>query len=57
MNNNDLKLLAEGLIEKFEFAEKSHSTFKEGLNIQIKRTVASNNGDLQIDKLICDKIC
>ena len=37
MNNNDLKILAESLIEKFNFAGKeSIRLFKEGLKIQIK---------------------
>ena len=37
MNNNDLKILANGLIECLNFAGKeSIRLFKEGLKIQIK---------------------
>ena len=58
MNNNDLKILAESLIEKFNFAGKeSIRLFKEGLKIQIKEDNSPvSNGDLQVNKLICDKI-
>ena len=58
MNNNDLKILAESLIEKFNFAGKeSIRLFKEGLKIQIKEDNSPvSNGDLLVNKLICDKI-
>ena len=58
MNNNDLKILAESLIEKFNFAGKeSIRLFKEGLKIQIKEDKSPvSNGDLRVNDLISKKI-
>ena len=58
MNNNDLKILANGLIECFNFAGKeSIRLFKEGLKIQIKEDNSPvSNGDLRVDELVTNKI-
>ena len=58
MNENDLKIIAESLIEKFDYAGKeSIKLFKEGLKIQIKEDRSPvSNGDLRVNQLICDKI-
>ena len=58
MSENDLKLIAESLIEKFNYAGKeSMRLFKEGLKIQIKEDKSPvSNGDLRVNQIICDKI-
>ena len=58
MNNNDLKILANGLIECLNFAGKeSIRIFKEGLKIQIKEDKSPvSNGDLKVNELISKKI-
>ena len=58
MNNNDLKILANGLIECLNFAGKeSIRLFKEGLKIQIKEDKSPvSNGDLEVNELISKKI-
>ncbi len=58
MNNNDLKKLAEGLIDKFNFAGKeSIKLFKEGLKIEIKEDSSPvSNGDLRVNELISEEI-
>ncbi len=58
MNNNDLKILANGLIECLNFAGKeSIRLFKEGLKIQIKEDKSPvSNGDLKVNELISKKI-
>ena len=45
MNNNDLKILSEGLINTFNFAgEESIRLYKEGLKIEIKKEIISITG-------------
>ena len=58
MNNNDLKILANSLIECLNFAGKeSIRLFKEGLKIQIKEDKSPvSNGDLKVNELISKKI-
>ena len=58
MNSNDLKGIAEGLIDEFNYAAKeSIRLYKEGLKIQIKEDNSPvSNGDLLVNKLICDNI-
>ena len=58
MNKEDLKLLAENLIETFNFAgEESIRIYKEGLKIEIKEDRSPvSNGDLQVNELITKKI-
>ena len=58
MNNNDLKILANGLIECLNFAGKeSIRLFKEGLKIQIKEDKSPvSNGDLKVNQLVSNKI-
>ena len=58
MNENDLKLIAESLIERFDYAGKeSIRLFKEGLKIQTKEDSSPvSNGDLRVNQLVCDKI-
>ena len=58
MNNEELKKLAEGLIETFDFAGKeSIRIFKEGLKIEIKDDKSPvSNGDLRVNDLITKNI-
>ena len=58
MNNNDLKILSEGLINTFNFAGKeSIRLYKEGLKIEIKKDKTPvSNGDIKVNKLITTKI-
>ena len=58
MNKEELKKLAEGLIETFDFAGKeSIRIFKEGLKIEIKYDKSPvSNGDLKVNDLITKKI-
>ena len=58
MNSNDLKGIAEGLINEFNFAAKeSIRLYKEGLKIQIKKDKSPvSNGDLRVNDLISKKI-
>ena len=58
MNKEELKKLAEGLIETFNFAGKeSIRIFNEGLKIEIKDDKSPvSNGDLKVNDLITKKI-
>ena len=58
MNKEELKSLAEGLVETFHFAgEESVRLFKEGLKINIKEDRSPvSNGDLRVNDLISKKI-
>ncbi len=58
MNSVDLKKLAEGLIETFNFAGKeSLRLYEEGLKIEIKDDNSPvTNGDLRVNELISNKI-
>ena len=58
MNKNELKSLAENLIETFEVAGKeSIKLYKEGLKIEYKKDNSPvSNGDLKVDELISRKI-
>ena len=58
MNKEELKKIAEGLIETFNFAGKeSIRIFKEGLKIQIKEDKSPvSNGDLRVNDLITKNI-
>tara|TARA_Y100000816_G_C26007842_1_gene526803 strand:+ start:261 stop:1040 length:780 start_codon:yes stop_codon:yes gene_type:complete len=58
MNNNDLKILSEGLINTFNFAGKeSIRLYKEGLKIEIKKDKTPvSNGDIKVNDLITTKI-
>ena len=58
MNKEELKKIAEGLIETFEFAGKeSIRIFKEGLKIEIKDDKSPvSNGDLRVNDLITKNI-
>ena len=58
MNKEELKKLAEGLIETFDFAGKeSIRIFNEGLKIEIKDDKSPvSNGDLKVNDLITKKI-
>ena len=58
MNIEDLKKLAEGLIETFNFAGKeSLRLYEEGLKIEIKDDNSPvTNGDLKVNELISNKI-
>ena len=58
MNKEELKKIAEGLIETFDFAGKeSIRIFKEGLKIEIKNDKSPvSNGDLKVNDLITKKI-
>ena len=58
MNKEELKRLAEGLVETFHFAgEESVRLFKEGLKINIKEDRSPvSNGDLRVNDLISEKI-
>ena len=54
MNKSELKTLAEGLIETFDFAGKeSIRLYAEGLKIEIKEDKSPvSNGDLKVNDLI-----
>ena len=58
MNKNDLKIIAENLINTIDQAGKeSIRLYKEGLKIEIKKDNSPvSNGDLRVNKLITDKI-
>tara|TARA_B100001248_G_C27305480_1_gene419222 strand:- start:75 stop:854 length:780 start_codon:yes stop_codon:yes gene_type:complete len=58
MNSEDLKKLAEGLIETFNFAgRESLRLYDEGLKIEIKDDNSPvTNGDLKVNELISNKI-
>ena len=58
MNNNELKKIAEGLINTTEFAgKKSIEIFKKGLKKIIKPDNSPvTNGDLAVDKILKEKI-
>ena len=58
MNSNDLKGIAEGLIDEFNYAAKeSIRLYEEGLKIQIKGDKSPvSNGDLRVNDLISKKI-
>ena len=58
MNINDLKGIAEGLIDEFNYAAKeSIRLYEEGLKIQIKEDKSPvSNGDLRVNDLISKKI-
>jgi len=58
VNKEELKRLAEGLVETFHFAgEESVRLFKEGLKINIKEDRSPvSNGDLRVNDLISKKI-
>ncbi len=58
MNKDELKKIAEGLIDIFNIAGKdSIDLYKKGLKIEIKQDKSPvSNGDLKVNKLITDKI-
>ena len=58
MNKNELKILAESLLETFHFAgQKSIELYETGLNINIKKDKTPvSNGDLEVNKIITSKI-
>ena len=58
MKKNELKILAESLIDTFYFAgEESIKLFAEGLKIEIKKDNSPvSNGDLRVNELITNKI-
>tara|TARA_B100000963_G_scaffold230669_1_gene201263 strand:- start:3133 stop:3912 length:780 start_codon:yes stop_codon:yes gene_type:complete len=58
MNKNDLKILAESLIDTFEYAGKeSIRLYDKGLKIEIKKDKSPvSNGDLKVNELITNKI-
>ena len=58
MNKDELKNIAESLIETFNYAgEESIRLFKEGLKIEIKQDKSPvSNGDLRVNDLIQKKI-
>ncbi len=58
MNKDELKKIAEGLIETFKFAGKeSIRLYEEGLKIQIKNDNSPvSNGDLKVNEIITSKI-
>ncbi len=58
MNKNDLKVIAESLIDVFDFAGKeSIRLYKEGLKVEIKEDRSPvSNGDLSVNELISTKI-
>ena len=60
MNKNELKHIAEGLIETFQQAGKeSIRLYDEGLKIEIKKDKSPvSNGDLRVNEIISKKnIC
>jgi 3'(2'), 5'-bisphosphate nucleotidase len=58
MNKNELKILAESLIDTFDIAgRKSIKLYNEGLKIEIKKDNSPvSNGDLEVNDLITKKI-
>ena len=58
MNRDELRILAEGLIETFDYAGKeSVRLYQEGLKIQIKEDRSPvSNGDLRVNELISRRI-
>ena len=58
MNKNELKFIAENLIETFNMAgEKSIELYKKGLKIEIKEDKSPvSNGDLKVNEMITNKI-
>ena len=58
MNVNELKKIAESLIETFDIAGKeSIQLYKKGLKIEIKEDQSPvSNGDLRVNNLITNKI-
>ena len=58
MNNNDLKIIAEGLIETFkEAGEESIKIEKQGVKVNIKEDGSPvTNGDLQVNEIITKRI-
>ena len=58
MNKNELKFIAENLIETFNVAgEESIKLYDKGLNIEIKNDQSPvSNGDLKVNEIITNKI-
>ena len=58
MNKNELKTLAENLIETFNLAgNETINLFKKGLKIEIKEdNTPVSNGDLKANEIITNKI-
>ena len=58
MNKNELKTLAEGLIDAFKIAgRESIELYKSGLKIKIKEDRSPvSNGDLRVNELLVKKI-
>ena len=58
MNKNELRVIAEGLIETFDVAgQESIDLYKKGLKIKIKEDNSPvSNGDLRVNELITNKI-
>tara|TARA_B110000967_G_scaffold46696_1_gene47136 strand:- start:563 stop:1342 length:780 start_codon:yes stop_codon:yes gene_type:complete len=58
MNKNELRVIAEGLIETFDVAgQESIDLYKKGLKIKIKEDDSPvSNGDLRVNELITNKI-
>tara|TARA_A100001015_G_scaffold296140_1_gene376030 strand:- start:292 stop:687 length:396 start_codon:yes stop_codon:yes gene_type:complete len=58
MNINELKLIAESLLDTFKLAGKeSIELYDKGLNIEIKKDKSPvSNGDLRVNELITKKI-
>ena len=58
MNKEDLKKIAESMIDTFNFAGKeSERLYEEGLKIQIKKDNSPvSNGDLKVNEIITNKI-
>ena len=58
MNKNELKNIAEGLIQTFnEAGKESIDLYNEGLKIEIKKDNSPvSNGDLKVNDLITQKI-
>ena len=57
MNKNELKNIAEGLIQTFHFAgQESIDLYAKGLKIEIKEDNSPvSNGDLRVNDLITKK--
>ena len=58
MNKNELKILAENLIDTFHLAgQKSIELYDKGLKVSIKKDKSPvSNGDLEVNKIITNKI-
>ena len=58
MNKNELKTIAEGLIETFNIAgQESIDLYSKGLKIEIKEDNSPvSNGDLRVNDLVTKKI-